>query len=172
METKVSKRVKFVTIISIIFAVTSLFYLGLAVAYFIAMGVTLMTGNEYEMLGFIFGLIGLPLAIIILAFPVFRVIILVLSLNIRKKYKEGRKAKGMAITTAVMQIIDAVASPVAFFFIGSLIFLFSQDIFNAIPGGGLLYTIFGLTINIPVIAKGVLQIIASVMLFKSAGELY
>ena len=63
METKVNKRVKFVTIISIIFAVTSLFYLGLAVAYFIAMGVTLMTGNEYEMLGFIFGLIGLPLAI-------------------------------------------------------------------------------------------------------------
>ena len=82
METKVSKRVNFVTIISIIFAVTSLFYLGLAVAYFIAMGVTLMTGNEYEMLGFVFGLIGLPLVIIILAFPVFRVIILVLSLNI------------------------------------------------------------------------------------------
>ena len=168
----VSKRVRFFTIISIIFVVTSLFYLFLSLAYFIAMGITLATGNEYEMLGFIFGLIGLPIAIGVLAVPVFRIIILVCGLNLSKKNKEGIKAKGLVISTGVMQIIDAVFSPILFGCIGSIIVLISQDMFQNIPGGSFLYGLLLSTFNIPVLIKGVLQIISSVMLFKGKGELY
>ena len=56
MNTSVIKNVKFATIINIVFVVTSLIYVLLSLAYFLAMGNTMINGNEYEMLGFIFGL--------------------------------------------------------------------------------------------------------------------
>ena len=172
METTVSKRVRLSKIISIIVAVTSLFYVFLVVAYFVAMEATLVNGNEYEMLGFIFGLIALPLAIAVLFVPVFRIVILICSLNLSKKFKEGNKANGLVFATGIMQIVDAVCSPLIYGFIASLLFLFSRDLFQGIPGGDLLYGLFGLTIDIPVMVKGVVQIISSVLLFKSKGELF
>ena len=64
MDTSAMKKVKFTNIVNIISVITSLLYVLLSVAYFVAMGNTLINGNEYEMLGFIFGLIGLPIVIV------------------------------------------------------------------------------------------------------------
>ena len=126
MDTKVKKRVSFATILNIIFAVTSLLYVTVSLVYFIAMTYTLFNGNEYEMLGFIFGLIGLPVALAALAIPVVRIVILVCTLNLNKNFKKGGKTSGLIIATGVMQILDAIGSPVIYFFISTILYLMLQ----------------------------------------------
>ncbi len=171
METKTNKGVKFATIISIIIAITSLLYLIVALIYFISMISTLMFGNEYEMLGFIFGLIGLPIALAALAIPVFRIAILVCSLILSKKEKKGINAKGLKAVTGIMHILDAVGSPIIYVFITSILYLLSVDSIQSVLGDGQIFSLFyaflGFVLGMPVLAKGIIQIVSSVVLFRS-----
>lgn len=171
METAVIKRIRFNTVISIIFAITSLFYVVVSTVYFVSMIYTLEFGNEYEKLGFVFGLIGLPIALAAMAIPVFRIVILVLSIILNKKIKNGVKVPALNVIIGIMHILDAVGSPIIYIFIANILYLFSQDAIQSILGDGriygLVYGLLGLLLGIPVLAKGVMQIVSSVLLFKS-----
>jgi hypothetical protein len=169
MET-IKKRISFATITNIIFAVTSLFYVTVSLVYFIAMTYTMLNGNEYEMLGFIFGLIGLPIALAAFAIPVVRIVILVCTLNLNKNLKNGGKTSGLLIATGVMQILDAIGSPLIYSFISTILYLMIEGPLQSVFGDGrlfnLIYGLLGLTIGLPVLIKGVLQIVSAVLLFK------
>ena len=170
MDTSVIKKVKFTNLVNIISVITSLLYVLLSIAYFVAMGNTLINGNEYEMLGFIFGLIGLPVVLVFMIIPIFRVIILILTINVNKKIKTGGKTTGLRISAGIMQIIDAVVSFIVFSFTSSFgLLLLTDPLHSAFGDGRLFSTIYlflGLGLIIPVLAKGIVQIISAVMLFS------
>ena len=170
MNTSVIKNVKFATIVNIVFVVTSLIYVLLSLAYFIAMGNTMINGNEYEMLGFIFGLIGLPVVIVYMIIQIFRIITLICNVKLSKKIKTGEKTKGLRVSTGVMQIIDAVASFAVVNFTTTVGIMFLADSLHAVFGDGRLYsTVYCLilfTFGIISAVKGIMQIVSAVLLFK------
>jgi hypothetical protein len=167
METRVSKRVGFFTIISIVVAVTSLFYVISSIVYFVAMGLSL-NGNEYDKLGFLFGLIGLPVAVVALAVPVVRIITLILSINLGNKVKAGSKAGGLCVAAGILQIVDAVISPVIFSIVGTILYVLGLDAFQGLET---LYALMGFAAGAIVLAKCAAQIVASIFLFKCKPEL-
>ena len=168
MDTSDKKRLKFTLIINIIAVVTSLLYVALSFAYFMAM-VSMANGNEYEILGFIFGLIGLPVVLIFMIIPVFRIIILICTVNIKKKIMTGKNTSGLRVTTGIMQIIDAVASFAILSFTSSVAVMLSTDLLQSAFGDGRLFSIMYCLIAfgtiIPSLIKGVMQIISAVFLF-------
>lgn len=170
MDTSAMKKIKYTNIINIIFVITSLLYVILSIAYFVAMGNTMINGNEYEMLGFIFGLIGLPVVLVFMIIPIFRVIILILTINVNKKIKTGGKTTGLRISAGIMQIIDAVASFVVVNFTTTVGIMFLADSLQAVFGDGRLYsTVYCLilfTFGIISAVKGIMQIVSAVLLFQ------
>ncbi len=170
MDTSAMKKVKFTNIVNIISVITSLLYVLLSVAYFVAMGNTLINGNEYEMLGFIFGLIGLPIVIVFMIIPVFRIIILILTINAGKKIKTGEKTTGLRISAGIMQTLDAVVSFIVFSFTGSIVPMLLTDPLQSAFGDGQLYSTIYLLIwlgtFVPAAIKGIIQIISAVLLFS------
>lgn len=168
MKTPAVKRVRFALIINIVSVVTSLLYVILSLAYFIAM-TSMANGNEYEVLGFIFGLIGLPVVLVFMVIPIFRIIILICTIFLNKKIITGKKATGLRVSTGIMQILDAIASFIIFSFTSSVAIMFSTDLLQSIFGTGrffsIMYCFIGFCAIIPSLVKGILQIVSAVFLF-------
>ena len=167
MESKGRKKVKFSLVLNIIFAVTSLIYVITSLVYFIWMIVTMTTGNEYEMLGFIFGLIFLPIFIGILIIPIFRIVTLVLSIIMNKKVQNGQKAGALCIVTGIMQILDAIVSPFVFSSFGTIPALLIE------PGEPLAFFNLLLSFLIFGIAgiKSIIQFVSAILLFTAPKQL-
>ncbi len=163
MESTVSKKIKFSRMISIIFAVTSLIYVIAVIGYFVAMIVTLMTGSEYDMLGFVFGVFALPIALVLLLIPICRIITLMLSIHLNKKMQSGNNAAGLCTATGVLQIIDAVVTMFVFGFISLIPSLFMDPEQSLLA---FLDILLGLFLFAVAAAKIVLQIISAISLFK------
>ena len=161
MDSSMNKKAKLSLIINIVCTITSMVYLILAIVYFVAMIGTAATGNEYEMLGVVFGFFALPIILVILIIPVFRIITLIFSITLNKKVKSGSNATAFRVITGILQIVDAIASPIIPICIYPVIGL----LFDSSSGLSFLFALSCIVFFVIVGAKSILQIVSAIMLF-------
>ena len=159
MDSSMKTKAKLSLILNIVFSITSLIYVVIAIIYFVAMSVTAATGNEYEMLGLVFGLFVLPIIIGILIIPVFRIVTLVLSIILNKKIKNGSNATALRVITGILQIVDALTPIVPILAYPALGLLIENE------GLSFLFALSVILFVVIVAVKSLLQIASSILLF-------
>lgn len=160
MDSSMKTKAKLSLILNIVFSITSLIYVVIAIIYFVAMGVTAATGNEYEQLGVVFGLFALPIIIGILIIPVFRIVTLVLSIILNKKIKNGSNATALRVITGILQIVDALVSPIVPLLAYPALGLFIEN-----EGLSFLFALSVILFVVIVAVKSLLQIASAILLF-------
>lgn len=159
MDSSMKTKAKLSLILNIVFSITSLIYVVIAIIYFVAMSVTAATGNEYEMLGLVFGLFVLPIIIGILIIPVFRIVTLVLSIILNKKIKNGSNATALRVITGILQIVDALTPIVPILAYPALGLLIENE------GLSFLFALSVILFVVIVAVKSLLQIASAILLF-------
>ena len=160
MDSSMKTKAKLSLILNIVFSITSLIYVVIAIIYFVAMGVTAATGNEYELLGVVFGLFALPIIIGILIIPVFRIVTLVLSIILNKKIKNGSNATVLRVITGILQIVDALVSPIIPILAYPALGLLIEN-----EGLSFLFALSVILFVVIVAVKSLLQIASAILLF-------
>ena len=159
MDSSMKTKAKLSLILNIVFSITSLIYVVIAIIYFVAMSVTAATGNEYEMLGLVFGLFVLPIIIGILIIPVFRIVTLVLSIILNKKIKNGSNATALRVITGILQIVDALTPIIPILAYPALGLLIENE------GLSFLFALSVILFVVIVSVKSLLQISSAILLF-------
>ena len=171
------KKVTFATVISIIFAVTSLGYVITACVYIIHMLTLLIKHSELDMMAFLFELIGLPLILVFIFVPIVRIVAMILSITSLKKLKAETLKHALNVVSGLLQILDALVSPIAY--IGLLFYvtgyaldsqinkIFDEMYFLSGDACDTIRTILFVLLCIPVFVKGIIQIVSAIMLFTA-----
>ena len=160
MDSSMKTKAKLSLIINIVCTITSMVYLILAIVYFVAMIGTAATGNEYEMLGVVFGLFALPIILVILIIPVFSIITLIFSIILNKKVKSGSNATAFRVITGILQIVDALVSPIIPILAYPALGLLIEN-----EGLSFLFALSVILFVVIVAVKSLLQIASAILLF-------